>query len=202
PNGFKVAIVLHALGLSYKPVYLDFKSEEHKKDPYLALNPNGRIPTLVDYETGFTLWESAAIIQYLVEKYDTEHKISAESVEDKFKQIQWLSFQISGQGPYFGQAVWFKIYHPDKVPSAVDRYVNEALRVLGVLESTLSKSEAGVLVGDKVSFADLSFLPWNEIAFKFILPDGEEATAKRFPAVQAWREKCLALDYVKAATEA
>ncbi len=105
----------------------------------------------------FTSRESDAILLYLVEKYDHEHKISVTSEGDKFHQTQWLFFQSSGQGPYYGQAAWFLVYHPEKIPSAIERYMNEIFRVLGVLESVLSKQEW--LVGGKPTIADLSFLP-------------------------------------------
>ena len=100
--------------------------------------------------------ESDAILIYLAEKYDPEHKISASTETDKFKQLQWLFFQASGQGPYYGQAAWFSWYHPEKVPSAVDRYKNEIKRVLGVLDSVLSQQEW--LVGNKPTIADFSFI--------------------------------------------
>ncbi|KAL8278807.1 hypothetical protein RQP46_008876 [Phenoliferia psychrophenolica] len=98
PNGWKIVYILKALGLSYDPIYLDFNKGEQKGPEHVSKNPNGRIPTLVDNSTGFTLWESGAIITYLVDKYDKEHKISAASPEDKYKQLQWLFFQSSGQG--------------------------------------------------------------------------------------------------------
>ena len=101
--------------------------------------------------------ESNAIIEYLVEKYDTEHKISVTDVNDKFTLLQWLFFQASGQGPYFGQVGWFTFYHPEKIPSAIERYKNEIRRVLGVLDSVLSKQEW--LAGGKCTIADLSFIP-------------------------------------------
>ena len=95
---------------------------------------------------------------YLVDKYDPEHKISAVAEADKYHQLQWLFFQSSGQGPYFGQAAWFSWYHPEKIPSAVDRYKNEIRRVLGVLDGVLAKQEW--LVADKLTVADLSFIPY------------------------------------------
>ena len=100
--------------------------------------------------------ESDAIFVYLVDKYDPEHKISAVTEGDKFHQLQWLFFQASGQGPHYGQAAWFLRYHPEKIPSAIERYQNEMRRVLSVLESVLSKQEW--LVGEKCTIADLSFV--------------------------------------------
>lgn len=101
--------------------------------------------------------ESNAILQYLVEKYDKEHKIFINDGEEKYAQLQWLYFQASGQGPYFGQVPWFLYYHPEKVPTAVERYRGEVKRVFGVLESVLSKQEW--LVGGRPTIADISFIP-------------------------------------------
>ncbi len=101
--------------------------------------------------------ESNAILQYLVDKYDPEHKISVSDTDEKYTQLQWLYFQASGQGPYYGQLVWFLRYHPEKVPSAVERYKKEIDRVIGVLDGVLSKQQW--LVGGKLTIADLSFVP-------------------------------------------
>ena len=122
--------------------------------------------------------ESGAILLYLVDTYDKEHKISVSSPRDKATLNQWLFFQASGQGfvsslyycvgiltaslvyrPYFGQAAWFRGHHSEHLPSAIERYEKEARRVLGVLESVLSKQE--YLVGGKLTIADISFVPYN-----------------------------------------
>ena len=102
--------------------------------------------------------ESDAILLYLADKYDTERKLSVGDGEEKFQQLQWLFFQASGQGPYYGQAAWFSFFHSEKIPSAVDRYKKEIVRVLSVLESVLSKQEW--LVGGKFTIADLSFITY------------------------------------------
>lgn len=101
--------------------------------------------------------ESNAILQYIVDKYDKQHKLSVADGDEKYAQLQWLYFQASGQGPYFGQVGWFAFYHPEKVSSAIERYRNEIKRVLSVLESVLSKQEW--LVGGKATIADISFVP-------------------------------------------
>lgn len=101
--------------------------------------------------------ESDAILLYLVDRYDPEHKISVTAEGEKYQQLQWLFFQASGQGPYYGQAAWFTRYHPEQIPSALERYKNEIKRVLSVLESVLSKQDW--LVGGKPTIADLSFVP-------------------------------------------
>ncbi|KAI5476555.1 hypothetical protein MNV49_007502 [Pseudohyphozyma bogoriensis] len=196
-NGWKVAIVLKALGLTYEPKYLDFDTAEHKGPAYIALNPNGRIPCLVDNETGFTLWESGAIITYLVEKFDPDHKISATTAEERYQQLQWLFFQTSGQGPYYGQLGWFKLFHPEKIPSAIERYEKEIERVISVLSIVLEKQEW--LLGSKVTVADLAFFTWNDLAFGPILMPNHEELKQKYPAVWAWHQKMTALPYVQEA---
>ena len=95
----KAAFVLEELGLSYEPVYLNFDKGEHKAPPHTQYNPNGRIPTLIDHHNGdFAIWESNAIILYLVDKYDTQKKLTVTDEKDKYSLIQWLFFQASGQG--------------------------------------------------------------------------------------------------------
>ncbi|KAH9896998.1 glutathione S-transferase C-terminal-like protein [Cubamyces lactineus] len=189
PNPMKVAIVLEELGLEYDVVPVDINTGEHKGPEYTKINPNGRLPTLVDHSNGdFTIWESDAILLYLVEKYDKEHKLSVEDLNEKFKLIQWLFFQASGQGPYFGQAFWFIRFHPERVPSAIERYQKEILRVLGVLDSVLAKQQW--LVGDKVTIADLSFIPWNAGALGFAVKDLEGFDAeKQYPSFYKWHQK-------------
>ncbi len=95
----KVAFALEELGLSYEPVYLVFEKGEHKAPEYTKYNPNGRIPTLIDHHNGdFVIWESGAILLYLVDKYDKEKRLTVTDEKDRYSLIQWLFFQASGQG--------------------------------------------------------------------------------------------------------
>lgn len=198
-NPPKVALILEELNLPSDIKNVDYA--DVKKPDYLAINPNGRIPAIQDPNTGITLWESGAIIEYLVEKYDTEHRVSfAPGTAEAAIAKQWLFFQMSGQGPYFGQAVWFTKYHPEKVPSAVERYVKEIARVSGVLEGHLARQkEAGVdgpwLVGGKFSYADLSFLPWQNMVIYFAGKDMYDPDA--FPLVKDWVDRMLARPALK-----
>jgi glutathione S-transferase len=188
PNGWKVAMVLEELGLEYESIYLDFQSGEHKQESHTKYNPNGRIPTLICHEENdHAIWESNAIILYLVGKYDKEHKISIDmtNLKDMASLNQWLFFQASGQGPYFGQAAWFSLFHSEKLPSAIERYQNEVLRVFGVLESVLSKQQYLVGDGSKLTVADLSFIPWNAFAGKIM---GDKLDMAKFPSVQKWTD--------------
>ncbi|EIN11266.1 thioredoxin-like protein [Punctularia strigosozonata HHB-11173 SS5] len=189
PNGWKVVCVLNLLGLSYESKYVDFSKQEQKSEEHLKLNPNGRIPTLIDHKNGdFVVWESNAILLYLVDTYDKEHEISVTGL-DRFTLNQWLFFQASGQG-----------FHSEKIPSAVERYQKEILRVLGVLESVLSKREW--LVGGKMTIADISFVLWNEWAI-WAFPTLDPAKnieldmPRDFPAVDAWHKKMTALPEIK-----
>ncbi|KAI0336812.1 glutathione S-transferase C-terminal-like protein [Cubamyces sp. BRFM 1775] len=192
PNPMKVAIVLEELGLDYEINPIDISTGEQKSPEFIKLNPNGRVPALVDHSNGdFVIWESNAILLYLIEKYDKEHKLSVTDANDKYALLQWLFFQASGQGPYFGQGVWFKRFHHEKLPSAIERYQKEAIRVIGVLEDVLSKQEW--LVGGKMTIADLSFVPWSSIALTMLLKDYESFDVeKQFPAFNKWHEKMCA----------
>ncbi|EPQ56277.1 glutathione S-transferase [Gloeophyllum trabeum ATCC 11539] len=195
PNGWKAALLLSELGLSYESIYLDFERGEQKTSPHVDLNPNGRIPTIVDHgNNDFVLWESNAILLYLAERYDPDHTLSASTDADKYKQLQWLFFQASGQGPYFGQLGWFSWYHHEKVPSAIERYAAEAKRVLGVLDGELAKREW--LVGDKYTIADLSFIPWTVTGATGLIP-GYDVSAEA-PHVDKWLQRMLARPAVRA----
>ncbi|KAI9643611.1 hypothetical protein NHQ30_008233 [Ciborinia camelliae] len=157
PNSWKINILLDELNIPYE---LEFKDNTTVKEPeYTAINPNGRAPAIIDPNTNITLWESGAIIKYIVDTYDKENKISINTFPEKHQLDQWLFFQTSGQGPYFGQALWFAYFHPEKnLTSAIDRYTNEIKRVSKVLDTALTNKE--YLVGDRVTYADLAFVPW------------------------------------------
>jgi glutathione S-transferase len=204
PNPPKVAIVLAELDLPHEitPIPLS----KVKEPSYTAINPNGRIPAIHDPNTDLTLWESGAIVEYLVERYDKDHKISfpAGSNEAQLAR-QWLFFQVSGQGPYYGQASWFKKFHSEKVPSAVERYVGEINRVTGVLEGHLQREkdkwesgEGPWLVGNKYSYADLAFLSWQTIVTR-VIEKGDGFDQDKFPVVKDWVARILKRSAVKVA---
>ncbi|RHZ43422.1 uncharacterized protein CDV56_101487 [Aspergillus thermomutatus] len=147
------------------------------------INPNGRVPAIEDSNTGITLWESGAIIEYLVERYDPSLTISfPPGSAESHHARQWLYFQSSGQGRYFGQAVWFRVHHPERIPSAVNRYVNEIRRVVGVLDRALEGRQ--YLVGGRLSYADISFVTWMEVV-PWASDNGIELE-REFPNVYAW----------------
>ncbi|KAL1865926.1 hypothetical protein VTK73DRAFT_5010 [Phialemonium thermophilum] len=189
PNGWKVAMVLAELGLTYETKYLDFSKREQKGPEFLKLNPNGRIPAIVDHGyNDFTLWESNAIIEYLVAKYDKSCKLYFPDFDNQQYVRQWLYFQASGQGPYYGQAVWFIKECGGEPKEVVERYQNETRRVIKVLESVLSKRDW--LVGGKMSVADIAFLQWNTSADRIIL--GSDFIDNEAPHVRQWMNKMIA----------
>lgn len=187
PNPWKVAAILEELNVPYETKFLQFP--ELKKDPFESINPNGRVPAIEDPNTGLNLWESGAIVEYLVETYDKQNTLSfAAGTPDYFYAKQWLHFQMSGQGPYFGQAVWFTKFHPEAVPSAKERYNNEVKRVSAVMDRVLASREW--LVGNKLSYADLSFVPWFLLVPAYTLPDLD--LSKEYPNLSAWLERMKA----------
>jgi glutathione S-transferase len=190
PNPWKVAIILEELGLEWNTIWVDMNTGEHKRKPYTDLNPNGRMPVLIDHSNNdFKLWESGAIIEYLIAKYDTTHKLSFTKFEDEALAKQWLYFQVSGQGPYFGQAMVFLYFFPEKLPGAIERYQNETKRVLMVLENYLKDNNTPYLVNGKLSYADLSFFMWNTLLPAAL---GSEDWKTEYPTVSKWNDSIAA----------
>jgi glutathione S-transferase len=185
PNPWKVAIVLSILKIPYENIFVDFK--DVKLPAITNLNPNGRLPIIVDPNHDITLWESGAIINYLIDNYDVSHKLSYHMFPERFLTQQWLLFQASGQGPYYGQLGWFR-RQSEQQPAAIKRYADEVLRVTSVLESALK--DRNWLVGEKCTFADLSFVPWQDMV-GLIMGDEVAATdlERDFPNVQAWMQR-------------
>ncbi|KAI0202744.1 glutathione S-transferase [Astrocystis sublimbata] len=158
PNPYKVAFVLEELGLPWK--FESLPMPDLKKEPFTNLNPNGRVPTLVDPNKDMTIWESGAIVDYLIEEYDNEAKLHYSTLKEKNATRSWQYFQVSGQGPYFGQLGWFTNHHSEKIPSAIERYTDEVKRIIGVMDGHLAKNGTDFLVGDKATYADLMFIPY------------------------------------------
>ena len=202
PNPPKVGIILEELNLPFEVV--DYAISDVKKPEYIALNPNGRLPTIEDPNTDLTLWESGAIVEYLVERYDTKHLISfAAGSNESYLAKQWLFFQATGQAPYFGQAAWFSKFHPEQVPSAKERYNNEVNRVCSVLEGYLAQQEKGNdgpwLVGGKCSYADLSFIQWQRVIGMIL--GKEDYDLDKYPQVKGWLERMTTRKAVKTVLE-
>jgi glutathione S-transferase len=155
PNGWKASITLEELALPYKVRRIDFDKREQKEPWYLKLNPNGRIPTIVDHDNGgFAVFESGALMIYLAEKAG---KLLPADVKGRSLVIQWLMFQMGGVGPMMGQANVFYRYAPERIPYAIERYQREVRRLLEVLDTRLADNE--YLAGD-YSIADIANWSW------------------------------------------
>jgi len=200
PNPPKVAMILRELGIPSETVHIPIP--DVKNPEYVAINPNGRIPAIYDPNTDITIWESGAIIEYLIERYDPTHRLSfAPGTLESYHAKQYLYFQVSGQGPYYGQAVWFKRYHKERVPSAVERYVKEINRVSGVLNGVLAEQKKKYddtngpwLVGNKMSYADIAFVPWQTIAHHLCAKD--EYGETNYPYVKEWIKKMMSREAI------
>ncbi|KAK4145149.1 glutathione S-transferase [Dichotomopilus funicola] len=197
PNPWKVIFLLEELHLNYE--IKSFRFDDVKKKPYTDINPNGRVPAIEDPNTGLTLWESGAIYQYLIELYDTEKRLTFDDVTNRHLANQYLHFQMSGQGPYYGQAGWFRHLHTEPIPSAIERYANEVRRVLGVLEGILAAAQPDAddgdvrwLVGGKMTFADMAFVPWNFRLSEVLVQPWDEVW-EGLPHVRVWHERMVAL---------
>ncbi len=155
PNGWKASVALEELGLPYQVHAINLAQNEQKEAWYLKLNPNGRIPTIVDRDNGdFPVFESGAILIYLAEKTG---RLMPSDARGRSRVIQWLMFQMGGIGPMMGQANVFFRYFPEKIQPAIDRYQNESRRLFEVLDRRLGESE---WLADDYSIADIANWCW------------------------------------------
>lgn len=193
PNGVKVAIALEELGLPYEVHKIDIGTNVQKSTEFLSLNPNGRIPAIIDphgpNKRPIGIFESGAILLYLAEKTG---KLLPRDPENRYLAIQWLFFQVGGVGPMFGQFGHFFKYASDKVannPYPVDRYREETMRLLSVLEKWLEHNQW--LAGDDYSIADIATFPWvRGIDVHYGARDA--LGLEHYPAVAAWRNRAEA----------
>ncbi|MBP6764135.1 MAG: glutathione S-transferase N-terminal domain-containing protein [Rubrivivax sp.] len=159
PNGHKVHIMLEECGLPYRAHAVDIGAGDQFKAEFLAISPNNKIPAITDPDgpggKPISLFESGAILLYLAGK--TGRFLPAD-VAARYEVLQWLMFQMGGVGPMLGQAHHFRIYAPEKIPYAVDRYSNEARRLYGVMNKRLAKSR--YIGGAEYSIADIAVFPW------------------------------------------
>jgi glutathione S-transferase len=161
-----------------------------QKEPwFLEINPNGRIPALTDkFDDGepIRVFESGAIMQYLVDRYDKDHKVSYPAgSREHWEVTSWLMWQMGGLGPMQGQANHFKRYAPVDIEYGINRYVNETRRLYRTMDTHLAKSKSGYLVGDRCTVADMSCWGWVTSS-KWSGVDLEE-----FPNLKKWLYKCL-----------
>ncbi len=159
PNGHKVHVMLEECALPYEAIAVDIGRGDQFRSDFLAISPNNKIPAIVDPDgpdgQPITLFESGAILLYLAGKTG---RFLPDSTRGKYEVLQWLMFQMGGVGPMLGQAHHFRIYAPQKIPYAVDRYSNEARRLYGVMDRRLAKSR--YLGGPQYSIADIAVFPW------------------------------------------
>jgi GST-like protein len=152
PNGRKVSIALEELGVPYTVHALDLKAGEQKRPEFLAINPNGRIPAIVD--DGFAVFESGAILLYLAETYGG---LLPATSQGRSVAIQWLMWQMGGLGPMHGQANVFNRYFPERLPAVIARYQNETMRLFGVMDRRLAEHD---YLAEEYSIADIACWPW------------------------------------------
>jgi len=156
PNGHKITVALDEMGEDYNLIPIAFSKSEQKTPEFLGMNPNGRIPVIVDRENDdFVVFESGAILIYLGEKYG---KLYPQEPKARSRTLQWLMFQMGGLGPMMGQANVFYRYFPEKLQPAIDRYQKECRRLFEVLDSRLQRSP--YLAGDEFTIADIANWCW------------------------------------------
>jgi GST-like protein len=159
PNGHKVHIMLEECGLPYRAHPVNIGTGDQFKPEFLALSPNNKIPAITDPDgpdgQPISMFESGAILLYLAGKTG---RFLPHSVRGRYEALQWLMFQMGGVGPMLGQAHHFRIYAPEKIPYAVDRYTNEAKRLYGVMDKRLARSK--YIAGPEYTIADIAIFPW------------------------------------------
>jgi GST-like protein len=179
PNGHKIHIMLEELGLEYKPIPIDIGAGDQFTPEFLAISPNNKIPAIIDSDgpdgKPLALFESGAILFYLAEK--TGKFLPLDPV-GRYTTMQWLMFQMGGVGPMLGQAHHFRIYAPEKIEYAVNRYSNEARRLYGVMDKQLGVTR--FLAGNDYSIADIATFPWTR-SWK-----NQGIELDEFPNVKRW----------------
>ncbi|RKP57473.1 glutathione binding-like protein [Pararobbsia silviterrae] len=179
PNGHKVHIMLEETGLDYAVHPINIGAGDQFKPEFLAISPNNKIPAIVDSEgpdgKPFALFESGAILLYLAEKTG---KFLPKDPVQRYTVIQWLMFQMGGVGPMFGQTHHFRMYAPEQIEYAVNRYTKEAGRLYGVMDTQLGKH--AYLAGDDYTIADIATFPWT----RSWANQGQQLSD--FPNVERW----------------
>ena len=185
PNGHKISIMLEELGLPYRIHLVDLSKGEQLSPAFLAINPNNKIPAIVDPHgpggAPLTVWESGAILIYLAEK--TASPLLPAAGAARYQVLQWLMFQVAGVGPMFGQAGHFTIYAREPVPYGIERYSSEARRLLGVMDRELTNRP--YIAGADYSIADIAIYPWTNSALRIPTIGNFDA----WPAVASWRKR-------------
>jgi glutathione S-transferase len=186
PNGWKASIALEELGLPYTAHAINLMEQVQKQAWFLAINPNGRIPAIVDRgEDDFAVFESGAILVYLAEKAG---RLLPSDRKGRSRVMQWLMFQMGGVGPMMGQANVFYRYFPEKIQPAIDRYQNESRRLFEVLDGRLAQSE---WLADDYSIADIANWAWvRSYKWSGVSVEGLQSLQRWIDAMYA-RPACL-----------
>lgn len=189
PNGRKASIMLEELGLPYAVHPVDLSKNQQFAPTFLAISPNNKIPAIVDTEADglpgggpLAIFESGAILVYLADKTG---KLLAASGPDRWTALEWTFWQVGGLGPMVGQFNYFAVRAEEKVPPAIERFRDEVLRLLGVMDRRLSNRP--FLAGQNYSIADIAAYSWTKAALEALAkvePDRDPGV----PAVQAWLE--------------
>lgn len=187
PNPHKVSIALFELGLAHHINVVEIWQGAGQSPEFLAVNPNGKVPVIVDDETGLTISESNAILLYLAEKTG---RLLPTDAKLRQRALELLFFQASGVGPMFGQRAWFTLFATEKVPYAIQRYRNEAERLTSVIESILTDDKPWFL-GDEYSIVDIAFMGWLWTAVQMHFP------ISGYPKLNAWFQRMLAREAVQ-----
>eukprot|EP00891_Asterochloris_glomerata_P003660 jgi/Astpho2/3660/Aster-07862 len=201
PNGHKASIMLEELGIPYETKAVAISKNEQKQDWFTKINPNGRIPAIVDHNHGdLPVFESGrfmleaysrkqyilgAILIHLAEQYDKTGQLLPKDVRKRAEVLSWLMWQMGGQGPMQGQANHFFRYAPEKIEYGINRYQNETKRLYGVMEEHLKKGHK-YLAADQYSIADIACLSWA-----FSAPWAGVELDGAFPNVAAWRDRVM-----------
>ena len=193
PNGRKVSIMLEETGLPYQAFPIDISKDEQFAPDFLAVNPNNKIPAIVDHappagygDKPYAVFESGAILIYLAEK---SGQFLPKDAAARMRALQWLMWQMGGFGPMLGQTHHFLRFAKEKVPYAIDRFTTETARLYGVLNGHLAKSE--YLAGSDYSIADMAAYPW---ATRY---EWQGVDLAKYPAVQRWMDAIGARPAVK-----
>jgi GST-like protein len=159
PNGHKASIMLEETGLPYRVHLIDIERGDQHRQEFVALNPNGKIPVIVDPDRGRTVFESGAILFYLADRAGV---LRPEGPDEISRTLQWTLFQAAHVGPMFGQLWHFKVFAKEKIPHAIARYEREAARLLDVLDRELATR--AYLAGNRYGIADVMTWPWINVA--------------------------------------
>ena len=194
PNGHKIHIMLEECGLAYRAIPVDIGAGDQFAPEFLAINPNNKIPAIVDPDgpdgKPISMFESGAILLYLAAK--TGRFLPADA-RGRWTTLEWLMFQMGGVGPMLGQAHHFRLYAPEKIAYAIDRYSNEAKRLYGVIDKRLGSH--AFIAGDEYTIADIAIFPWLR-SWK-----NQGIVLDEYPALKRWFDAVAARPAVQRGVE-